>query len=325
MEVGIGGQARRGHGNRGLVSSPFLYPHHRGTQPVRQQVSRGLTVVCTHTHTPPKKMVSAPPFARVPPARPSPGPDEDAQCKSFSIRSTWVKTIRRQQYRLRPSPSSASLRFPVSARREVCKGHGGGNGPFGVARFEKLQVLRPAVADDLAATEAAHGDDPARARARVSESDPGGGGAQFGTYIVLLWPVLGGEQATRGRREWRKTRGLDCAKLPVVSHNPRPRARPMSLYRRFARSLRLGKEKFYVGADLEGLPSLPSRRSRTRELTIGWQGTRSTRGRARNMVRPLLATEGGQARADARAGCGREQRTSGARRSARSSTRSRGR
>ena len=176
MEVGIGGQARRGHGNRGLVSSPFLYPHHRGTQPVRQQVSRGLTVVCTHTHTPPKKMVSAPPFARVPPARPSPGPDEDAQCKSFSIRSTWVKTIRRQQYRLRPSPSSASLRFPVSARREVCKGHGGGNGPFGVARFEKLQVLRPAVADDLAATEAAHGDDPARARARVSESDPGGGG-----------------------------------------------------------------------------------------------------------------------------------------------------
>lgn len=76
----------------------------------------------------------------------------DAQCSSFSIRSTWVRIIRLQQYRFKPNPSSASLFPPRFESAWFAERETGANEPFRVTRFEQLEKAGPAVSDDLAAT-----------------------------------------------------------------------------------------------------------------------------------------------------------------------------
>ena len=66
------------------------------------------------------------------------------------MRSTWVINMRRQQYRLHPSWSMASL--PHRQRVSLQSTFAEANSPLGNTVLEELQVALPQVSDDLLST-----------------------------------------------------------------------------------------------------------------------------------------------------------------------------
>ena len=90
-----------------------------------------------------------------------------AYLSSFSIRSICVMIMRRQQYRLQPIWSMASLEWSETLDARPAKV----NAPIRNAFFQEPHVGLPEVADDLAAGEAPDGNDHVeKAGGRTNES-----------------------------------------------------------------------------------------------------------------------------------------------------------
>lgn len=119
------------------------------------------------------------------------------------MRSTWVRTIRRQQYRFSCSSSSASLTAQThpslihSKSRslgrvgQLCKRKSNKrNAPLALVLREQLKVGVPFVTDDLSAREAANWNNlevqALRAGERAAEMDKGRDTHHVGTVLVLL-------------------------------------------------------------------------------------------------------------------------------------------
>lgn len=134
-----------------------------------------------------------------------------------------------------------------------------------MTHVEELEVLGPAVADDLAAREAANGNDP-EARRKVSAFSAGAGAEESRRGGVH--PVRLGKERREGREEGDERERCGGRQEAIGSAlEGLLLTLTMSLLRRAARSFKLGKEKFYIGSDLEGHSPPPILTSPDCELT----------------------------------------------------------
>ena len=97
------------------------------------------------------------------------------------MRSTWVRTMRRQQYLFSCSSSSASLAHRLQRRLDEGTD---GDAPFGDVVCEELKVRVPLVAHHLSARETADGDDLQRPSARAERPESARASTIFGPASV---------------------------------------------------------------------------------------------------------------------------------------------